>query len=86
MYIRGFFMTLRETLQQYFKMTDEEKDTLLVSIVEEYRNIILRTGETLEQIIDRDIQFFIDNDEFEAVQALTDIKQVLDNINREYGL
>jgi hypothetical protein len=79
-------MTLREKIQQYFKMTDEEKDTLLVTIVDEYRNIILRTGETLEQIINRDIQFFIENDEFEAVQALTDIKQVLDQINREYGL
>ncbi len=77
-------MELKERIKQYFNLSDEDKDELLVTIVDEYKSIISKTGDSLEYVIDLDIEFFIENDEYEAVQALTDIKRVIEQINKEH--
>lgn len=74
-------MELRDRLKQYFKLSNDQKDELLVDIVHDYADIIEHTGQSLKQVIDLDIEFFTETEEFEIVQALTDIKNVIEQIN-----
>lgn len=76
-------MELRDRLKEYFKLTDNEKDELLVDIVHDYAEIIQHTGQSLNKVIELDIEFFTHTEEFEIVQALTDIKNVIEQINKE---
>ena len=87
-YYRGFFMNeLKKRVLDYFNMSDEDKDNILVEIVNIYRDKISQhKGLGLLDVIEHDIEYFKNEEEFEIVQALTDIKQAIIQITDElYG-
>lgn len=87
-YYRGFFMNeLNKRVLEYFNMSDEDKDDVLVEIVNIYKEKISQhKGLGLLEVIEHDIEYFKENEEFEIVQALTDIKQAIIQITNElYG-
>lgn len=67
-------------------MTDNEKDELLVEIVNTYRDVIFvnfNGNVSIMDLIDRDIEIFLNTEEFEAAQAITDIKNTIIQILNE---
>lgn len=88
-YYRGFFMNeLNKRVLEYFNMSDEDKDDVLVEIVNIYKEKISQhKGLGLLDVVEHDIEYFKENEEFEIVQALTDIKQAIIQITNElYGM
>lgn len=77
-------LEIKEKILQYFKMSEEDKELILLDIIEMYRNILLdKPGIGLLQAIDYDIDYFMREEHFEIVQALTDIKQIILKIEEE---
>jgi hypothetical protein len=79
-------MELRERIERYFKMTDEEKSEVLVDIIKIYQeqNFIRHQNQMkIQDLIDIDIDIYTNEDEFELVQALTDINNAIKEVNNE---
>jgi hypothetical protein len=79
-------MELKEQIQKYFKLTDEEKSDVLVKIIHIYtsQNRTKYNGlMNIKDLIDIDIEIYKGEEEFELVQALTDIKQAINEIENE---
>jgi hypothetical protein len=79
-------MELRERIERYFKMTDEEKNEVLVDIIKiyqeqnQYRH---NNQKRIQDLIDIDIDIYTNEEEFELVQALTDINNAIKDIETE---
>jgi hypothetical protein len=79
-------MELKDQIQKYFKLTDEEKSDVLVQIIRIYtsQNQIKYNGfMKVRDLIDIDIEIYKEDDEFELVQALTDIKEAITQLEDE---
>jgi hypothetical protein len=78
-------MGLQENIRKYFKLSDEEKDGVLVEIIKIYQDEVFRHKGTfsVKMLIDMDIERYTKEDEFELVQALTDIRTEINNIETE---
>jgi len=79
-------MELRERIEKYFKMTDEEKSEVLVDIIKIYQEqnfIRHQSQKRIQDLIDIDIDIYTNEDEFELVQALTDINKAIKEVNNE---
>jgi hypothetical protein len=79
-------MELKDQIQKYFKLTDEEKSDVLVQIIRIYtsQNQIKYNGfMKVRDLIDIDIEIYKEDDEFELVQALTDIKEAIAQLEDE---
>ena len=79
-------MELKDQIQKYFKLTDEEKSDVLVQIIRIYtsQNHIKYNGfMKVRDLIDIDIEIYKEDDEFELVQALTDIKEAIAQLEDE---
>ena len=79
-------MELKDQIQKYFKLSDKEKSDVLVQIIRIYTsqnqikyNGLMKVGD----LIDIDIEIYKEHDEFELVQALTDIKEAIAEIEDE---
>ena len=79
-------MELKDQIQKYFKLTDKEKSDVLGQIIHIYTsqnqikyNGLMKVGD----LIDIDIEIYKEHDEFELVQALTDIKEAIAEIEQE---
>jgi hypothetical protein len=79
-------MELRERIERYFKMTDKEKNDVLVDIIKiyqeqnQYRH---NNQKRIQDLIDIDIDIYTNEEEFELVQALTDINNAIKDIETE---
>ena len=79
-------MELQDQIQKYFKLTDVEKSDVLVQIIRIYtsQNQIKYNGfMKVRDLIDIDIEIYKEDDEFELVQALTDIKEAIAQLENE---
>jgi hypothetical protein len=79
-------MELKDQIQKYFKLTDKEKSDVLVQIIRIYtsQNQIKYNGfMKVRDRIDIDIEIYKEDDEFELVQALTDIKEAIAQLENE---
>ncbi len=79
-------MELREKIERYFKLTEEEKGFVLVEIIEIYKTQSIREYQSkisIKQLIDMDIVMYTDEEEFELVQALTDIRNAINEVEEE---
>ena len=79
-------MELKSKIHNYFNLSDEERDEVLVEIVEHYRyecNISFNGNVNIKHLIDWDIILFTEQEEFELVQALTDIRQTIKELEEE---
>jgi hypothetical protein len=79
-------MELKDQIQKYFKLTDKEKSDVLVQIIRIYtsQNQIKYNGfMKVRDLIDIDIEIYKEDDEFELVQALTDIKEAIAQLENE---
>lgn len=79
-------MELKKRIHNYFNLTPEEKDEVLVEIVEHYRdeaNLSFNGNVNIKHLIEWDIILFTEQEEFELVQALTDIRQTINDIEKE---
>ena len=79
-------MKLREKIEKYFKMTDEEKNEVLVDIIKIYQeqNLIRHNNQQrIQDLIDIDIDIYTEEEEFELVQALTDINKAIKEVENE---
>jgi hypothetical protein len=79
-------MELREKIERYFKLTEEEKGLVLVEIIEIYKTQSIREYQSkisIKQLIDMDIVMYTDEEEFELVQALTDIRNAINEVEEE---
>ena len=79
-------MELKDQIQKYFKLSDKEKSDVLVQIIRIYtsQNQIKYNGlMKIRDLIDIDIEIYKEGDEFELVQALTDIKEAIAEIEQE---
>jgi hypothetical protein len=79
-------MELRQKIERYFKLTEEEKGLVLVEIIEIYKTQSIREYQSkisIKQLIDMDIVMYTDEEEFELVQALTDIKNAINEVEEE---
>ena len=79
-------MELREQIERYFKMSDEEKNEVLVKIIKIYQeqnSIIHNNQKRIQDLIEIDIDIYTNEEEFELVQALTDINKSIKDIETE---
>lgn len=79
-------MELRKKVDRYFKLTDEEKNEVLIEIIHIYRqqNALRHQNQMrIQDLIDVDIDIYTEEEEFELVQALTDIKNAIIEISNE---
>jgi hypothetical protein len=79
-------MELRQKIESYFKLTEEEKGLVLVEIIEIYKTQSIREYQSkisIKQLIDIDIVMYTDEEEFELVQALTDIRNAINEVEEE---
>jgi hypothetical protein len=79
-------MELRERIERYFKMTDEEKNDVLVDIIKIYQEQNLyrhNNQKKIQDLIDIDIDIYTNEEEFELVQALTDINKAIKEVENE---
>ena len=79
-------MELRERIERYFKMTDKEKNDVLVDIIKIYQeqNHYRHNNQMrIQDLIDIDIDIYTNEEEFELVQALTDINNAIKDIDTE---
>lgn len=79
-------MELRQKIERYFNLTEDEKHDVLVSIIDVYRelNQLRHNGAALiKDLIDIDIEIYMEQEEFELVQALTDIRNYINEIEQE---
>lgn len=78
-------MEIKERIRNYFKMTEEEKDSILVEIVNIYIDVKenrFKNNVGIVELLQRDIKLFESEEEFETAQALNDIlKAYYDIIN-----
>ena len=78
-------MEIRDRIKNYFKMTDEEKDSILVEIVNIYIDVKenrFHNNVSIIDLLERDIKIFEESEEFETAQALNDILQAYFEILR----
>ena len=76
-------MEIKERIRDYFKMNDEQKDEILVDILQIYMRIQREQYDyrvRIIDLIDNDIKVFERDEEFEVVQALVDIQKAYDSI------
>lgn len=69
-------MEIRDRIKNYFKMTDEEKDLILIEIVNIYIDVKenrFHNNIGIVDLLERDIKIFEESEEFETAQALQDI-------------
>jgi hypothetical protein len=79
-------MELKDQIQKYFKLNNKEKSDVLVQIIRIYtsQNQIKYNGlMKVRDLIDIDIEIYKEHDEFELVQALTDIKEAIAELEDE---
>ena len=79
-------MSLRQKITGYFKKTDNEKNDVLIEIIHMYQteNLIrYNNSMEIEHMIDVDIETYTNEDEYEMVQALTDIKNAINDVKKE---
>jgi hypothetical protein len=75
-----------DLLNDYFKLTVEQKDDLLSQIIIDYFKINMENGLSLIEIIegvDLMIQRGIENEDYEVAQAFEDIKVALNFVMNE---
>ena len=79
-------MSLRHKITGYFKKTDKEKNEVLLEIVHMYKNenfFKYNNSMNIEDMIETDIETYTNEDEYEMVQALTDIKNAINDVKKE---
>ena len=78
-------MELKDKIKKYFKLTDEQKDEVLVEIINVYRDMVIEHKGMFntKMLIDMDIKLYTQQEEFELVQALTDIRTAINEIENE---
>lgn len=78
-------MELKDKIKQYFKLTDEQKDEVLVEIINVYRDMVVEHKGMFntKMLIDMDIKLYTQQEEFELVQALTDIRTAINQLEEE---
>ena len=79
-------MSLRHKITGYFKKTDKEKNEVLLEIVQMYKNenfFKYNNSMNIEDMIETDIETYTNEDEYEMVQALTDIKNAINDVKKE---
>ena len=79
-------MSLRHKITGYFKKTDKEKNEVLLEIVHMYKNenfFKYNNSMNIEDMIETDIETYTNEDEYEMVQALTDIKNTINDVKKE---
>jgi GTPase SAR1 family protein len=77
---------LKDKIGNYFTMSYDEKDELLVEIIRIYVNVkekIRNSNISIIDLIEDDIKTFEQTEEFEAAQALTDISEAYYRIIKE---
>ena len=84
-------MGLKNRIPNYFSLNEDEKDEVLVDIIRIYKQELASTPYfNIKALIDLDIQRYTVEEEFELVQALTDIKNEInkleEQIKKENGL
>lgn len=84
-------MGLKNRIRNYFSLNEDEKDEVLVDIIRIYKQELETTPYfNIKALIDLDIQRYTVEEEFELVQALTDIKNEInkleEQIKKENGL
>jgi hypothetical protein len=75
-----------DLLNDYFKLTVEQKDDLLSEIIIDYFKINIENGLSLIEIVegvDLMIQRGIENEDYEVAQAFEDIKVALNFVMNE---
>jgi len=75
-----------DLLNDYFKLTVEQKDDLLSEIIIDYFKINMENGLSLIEIVegvDLMIQRGIENEDYEVAQAFEDIKVALNFVMNE---
>ena len=75
-----------DLLNDYFKLTVEQKDDLLSEIIIDYFKINIENGLSLVEIVegvDLMIQRGIENEDYEVAQAFEDIKVALNFVMNE---
>lgn len=78
-------MSVKNKIRNYFKLNNEQKDELLVEIINIYKEEIIqhRGMYSMKMLIDMDIQRFTLSEDYEMVQALTDIKNEINQIEEQ---
>jgi hypothetical protein len=79
-------MEIIEKLNGYFSSTEAVKEEMLIQVVELYRNdarLSLSVNSTMVQILDKDIEYFKEQENFEIAGALTDLKNAYQKIYDE---
>ena len=77
---------ITDLLNDYFKLTVEQKDDLLSEIIIDYFKINIENGLSLIEIVegvDLMIQRGIENEDYEVAQAFEDIKVALNLVMNE---
>jgi hypothetical protein len=77
---------ITDLLNDYFKLTVEQKDDLLSEIIIDYFKINIENGLSLIEIVegvDLMIQRGIENEDYEVAQAFEDIKVALNFVMNE---
>ena len=80
-------MELRQKIQKYFKLSKEQKDEVLVEIIKIYQeqnHIVHQSQKRIQDLIDVDIDIYTEEEEFELVQALTDIKTAINEVENDF--
>ncbi len=76
-------MEIIEKLNGYFSSTEAVKEEMLIQVVELYRNdtrLSLSVNSTMVQILDKDIEYFKEQENFEIAGALTDLKNAYQKV------
>lgn len=85
-------MKLKNKINKYFKLNNEQKHKVLIEIINIYKDEVVKHKGmfSTKMLIDMDIAMYTQQEEFELVQALTDIKtainQIEEQIKDNYGL
>lgn len=76
-------MEIIEKLNGYFSSTEAVKEEMLIQVVELYRNdtrLSLSVNSTMVQILDKDIEYLKEQENFEIAGALTDLKNAYQKV------
>lgn len=78
-------MELKQRIKEYFKLSEEQKDEVLIEIINVYKDAVVEHKGlyTTKMLIDMDINIYTQQEEFELVQALTDIRTAINEIENE---
>lgn len=79
-------MEIKDKIKDYFKMTEEEKEDILLEIIDVYIQVYRSNKHlpfTIVDLIERDIKIFENDEEFETAQALQDLLLTYHRVERE---